>query len=103
MTSILMSPENPTGWKLEELLRAVATEVDGKTLKIARDSRPEARAVRQNNGQIAYLLRMAADYQDRSMETLATLGPNAGPTGVPRVGPGSPGFDTPLTAGELNP
>lgn len=87
---LLMSKVNPTGWKLEELFEKIVTEItELKNPLIAADKRMEARTVLQNNQAICGLLREAKRRQEHSMEVLATLGPNQGPGGVPRVGVGS--------------
>jgi hypothetical protein len=88
-TPILMSPQNPEGWKLEELLRRTAEEVEGKTAKISQDHSLAARRVAENNGRIVALLARAAAIQDESMAALAAVGPDQGPLGKPRIGPGS--------------
>lgn len=86
---VLMSPENPEGWKLEELFDQLCVEILAKCAKIQGDKRMEARAVLQNNYAIIGGLREAARRQRDSMEVLATIGPNQGPTGTPRIGVGS--------------
>lgn len=90
-TPVLMSPQNPTGWKLEDLLEALRREVKAKCAKIADDSRPVARAVLRNNEQILGLLRQAEALQRDSYDRLNTMAPDEGPLGTPRIGTGSPG------------
>lgn len=87
--SVLMSPQNPTGWKLEDLLEAIREEVKGKCSKIEGDARPVARAVLRNNQQILGLLRQAEALQRDSYDRLSTMAPNQGPLGTPRIGVGS--------------
>jgi hypothetical protein len=87
---ILMSKLHPTGWKLEELLDKAADEVETlKTPLIRDDPRPVAQSVVTNNGHIVAMLRSAARIQRDSYRMLATVGPNAGPLGKPRIGKGS--------------
>ena len=86
---LLMSAENPNGRKLEELLAQLQEEVQQKSVKIAQDARPHARHVLRNNQQIIGLLMQAEALQRNSYDVLAQLGPNQGPTGTPRTGPGS--------------
>lgn len=92
---ILMSTENPTGWKLEELLAQLATELQAKTDKIANDVRPAARTVHLNNLHIIRLLGQAAILQQRSLAALDAVAPDPGPLGTPRIG--GPETPTPAT------
>lgn len=87
--SILMGPQNPTGWKLEELLPQIAREIEAKTLKIADDPRTVARLVAENNGMIVWHLEEAEALQRTSYVALDSMGPNEGPLGKPRIGVGS--------------
>ena len=98
---VLMSPENPTGWKLEELLDRLVAEVEVKSAKIRADARAGATrespshkqlaawSVYANNAHIIMLLKSCADLQRRSMNLLDSLAPNQGPLGTPRIGAGS--------------
>ena len=86
---ILMSAENPTGWKLDELLERLQNEIRLKSAKIEADPRMQAKCVRINNDQIINLLGLAASTQRHSMLILESIGPNQGPTGTPRIGVGS--------------
>lgn len=99
---VLMSPQNPEGWKLEELFDRLIVEIQEKCAKIQDDKRMEARTVLRNNWAIIALLEEGARRQRHSMETLALIGPSQGPTGVPRIGVGSEPPPGP-TAGELAP
>ncbi|WP_162600026.1 hypothetical protein [Azospirillum sp. TSH58] len=83
---ILMSADNPAGRKLEDLLPQIAGEVEAKTLKIAADPRPVARRVAENNARIVKLLEEAETLQRASLEALASIGPDEGPLGAPRIG-----------------
>jgi len=86
---ILMSPQNPDGWKLEELLHAVRHEVHDKADKIAGDPRSVARHVLRNNQQIMGLLQQAEALQRDSYDVLNAMAPDQGPLGTPRIGVGS--------------
>ena len=87
---VLMSKANPSGWKLEELLVQLAHEIETlKTPLIAADPRPVAQMVVEHNNQIVVLLRKAAEIQAASYASLASIGPNQGPLGKPRIGVGS--------------
>lgn len=83
---VLMTAENPNGWKLEDLLDQLVVEVQAKTAKISTDERPEARTVAGNNRQIIKNLKTAARFQRHSFTILRGLGPDQGPTGNARIG-----------------
>lgn len=83
---LLMSAENPTGWKLEELLTQLVTELQAKTAKIANDVRPAASTVHLNNLHIIRLLSQAAILQHQSVAALDAVAPDPGPLGTPRIG-----------------
>lgn len=89
MAKILMGPDNPHGWKLEDLLSAIAAEVAVKCTKIKDDARPVARQVLRNNQQIIGLLGQAEALQRDSYDKLDAFKPNDGPEGTPRIGVGS--------------
>lgn len=89
--AVLMSPANPTGWKLEDLLAALQGEVRCKCAKIDQDARPPARQVLRNNQQIIGLLAQAEALQRSSHDVLDAMGPNEGPLGKPRIGAGCKG------------
>lgn len=89
MTKVLMSPDNPTGWKLEDLLAAIRRELEVKCAKIAGDDRAVARHVLANNRSIMEKLRLAEALQRESVAALAAFAPDQGPTGTPRIGVGA--------------
>lgn len=89
MKPILMSADNPDGHKLENLLNQLQQEVEAKSAKIVNDRRPQALRVLRNNQQIIGLLMQAEALQCDSYDVLATMGPNEGPLGTPRIGKGS--------------
>lgn len=49
MTRFLISDENPTGLRLEDILTVIRADIMKRCLKIAHDERPEARHVLANN------------------------------------------------------
>lgn len=87
--TILMSRENPEGFKLEELAEKLRHEGQAKTLNIAGDPRIEAQTVVNNNAQIIGLLFQIEALQRQSFAVMAQIRPDEGPTGKPRVGEGS--------------
>ncbi len=84
--SVLMSRENPTGWKLESLAEKLRTETNSKSLNIASDPSFEAQLVTNNNFQIVGLLMQIEALQRESMVIMSQLGPDNGPTGKARLG-----------------
>ncbi len=95
---ILMSVQNPTGWKLENLLRKVYDELEfkNKTLKGTLDATQVTdevssmklavmRVAYDNNIHILKLLTEAAYKQEATMAAFDQLGQDQGPTGKPRV------------------
>lgn len=83
---VLMSQENPTGWKLESLAEKLRTEINSKSLNIASDPSFEAQLVTNNNFQIIGLLMQVEALQRESMVIMSQLGPDNGPTGKARLG-----------------
>lgn len=89
-TPILMSAENPEGWKLEDILAQLRHEVEQKTLKIMGDKSEAAAEVVTMNHRIMSCLSEAALCQNYNYRMLAAkVGPNEGPLGKPRIGEGS--------------
>ena len=86
---LLMSPEHPGGWKLEELIAQVMSELHVKCGKLKGDDRSIARLVLSNNQAILGLLRSAIECQLSSVKALDEFAPNQGPLGTPRIGIGS--------------
>ena len=91
---LLMTAENPTGWKLEDLARHLADEMLSKTEKLdrllARET-DEAKIdvleeVRANNLHVIASLGVIRTLQLASMHLFDGLGRDQGPTGQPRVG-----------------
>lgn len=86
---VLMSAENPEGWKLEELLSTMRDELAAKNRRIVNDDSPTAQAVLQNNRMILQFLTGCENLQRDSIARLKALAPDPGPTGTPRIGVGS--------------
>lgn len=88
---VLMTPDNPTGWKLEDLVAQLKVEILAKCDRIKDDSRPQAMRVMLNNASIIALLDKIRVIQRGSLALLDQLGPDNGPLGAPRIGKGSIG------------
>lgn len=85
-TPILMSKENPNGWKLEDLLCQVRKELLVKTEKITGDESAVSMKVQCNNLSIMRHLFNAEALQRESIAVLATKAPDEGPNGQARIG-----------------
>lgn len=85
MTKFLVTAENPTGWKLEDILTEIQNDIIRRSHKLIDDHRPEARAVLRNNFTILNLLSQSIERAQDSTKIVNTLGP---PTadGQPRLG-----------------
>lgn len=83
---VLMSRENPNGWKLESLTEKLREEILSQSLNIASDPSVEAQLVTNNNFQIIGLLMQIEALQRESMVIMSQLGPDQGPTGRARLG-----------------
>jgi hypothetical protein len=88
MTRFLVSEENPSGFKLEDILIALRKDVLTRCLKVADDHRPEALHVMENNMKILGLLSEAARLAIDSSQVLdRAFGPSrAADGGPPRIG-----------------
>jgi hypothetical protein len=76
MTHFLVNAENPTGYKLEEILLAIRKEIILRATKIVDDQRPEARQVLENNVKIIQLLSDCIKLAEESTHVLdKTFGP----------------------------
>ena len=71
MTQHLVSPENPAGKRSEEILAEIRAEILQRMAGYASDPRPEARAVMENNLEIAQLLTEAIHLAEANTNTLA--------------------------------
>ncbi len=88
MTRYLVSTENPEGHKLEDILRAIRTDILARCTKIVDDQRTEAAHVLDNNMKILNLLGDAIHLAENSTATLdKAFGPSAAAEGgPPRIG-----------------
>lgn len=83
---LLMSRENPTGHKLEELMVKLQNEVNAKNKKIINDSSDLSLAVQENNLEIIKRLNEIRNLQLSSFELMAKKAPDNGPSGKARIG-----------------
>ena len=90
MTRFLISKENPEGYKLEDILRALRKDILTRCTKIVDDQRTEASHVLDNNMKILNLLSDAIRLAEDSTDTLdKAFGPSAAAEGgPPRIGDG---------------
>ena len=86
MTKFLLSPENPKGWKLEEILQEIENDILIRCTLISEDTRIEARTVLHNNIQIMQWLTECIEKANETTRILASLGPSRGPSGERRIG-----------------
>ncbi len=83
-TKLLITPENPDGWRLEDILAEIQNDIVRRTQKIIDDPRPDARAVLNNNVEIMSMLGKCVDRALDSTRILDSLGPHE--KGQPRIG-----------------
>lgn len=88
-TTVLMSVDNPTGWKLEELLARIVQDLRIKNDRLEGDASPTSRAVVINNLGIIDCLALAGARQLDTLRRLDLIGPDRGPGGTPRIGAGA--------------
>ncbi len=81
---LLHSPDNPEGWRLEDLLAEIQNDIVRRTQKIIDDDRPDARAVLNNNIEIMSMLSKCVERAEDSTRILNSLGPHQ--DGQPRIG-----------------
>ncbi|MFB3135169.1 MAG: hypothetical protein ACE1Y3_05495 [Rhodospirillales bacterium] len=88
MTRFLISKENPEGYKLEDILRALRKDILIRCTKIVDDQRTEAAHVLDNNMKILNVLSDAIHLAEDSTTTLdKAFGPSAAAEGgPPRIG-----------------
>ena len=88
MTRFLVSDENPTGYRLEDILTVLRADVLKRCTKIALDERAEAQHVIHNNMDVLVHLTKAIELAKDSTRTLdKAFGPSrAGEGGAPRIG-----------------
>jgi hypothetical protein len=87
MTRFLVTPENPTGWRLEDLLGEVQKDIIRRCSKILDDPSPVAAPVRYNNVKILALLTDCIKAAEDSTRLLNSIGPSVSDKGgPPRIG-----------------
>jgi hypothetical protein len=86
MTRFLVTQDNPTGWRLEDILTVIQDDIIRRCGKIVGDQRPEARRVLHNNMEIMTLLTRCIEHAQDSTRVLRSLGPEPGPHEPPRIG-----------------
>jgi len=88
MTRFLVSDDNPTGYRLEDILTVLRADVLKRCTKIALDERPEAQHVIHNNMDVLVHLTRAIELAKDSTRTLdKAFGPSkAAEGGAPRIG-----------------
>jgi hypothetical protein len=88
MTHFLVTEENPSGQKLEDILMLLRADVVQRCTKISDDRRPEAQNVLSNNVKILSLLTEAISLSEDSTRILdKAFGPSqAAKGGPPRIG-----------------
>ena len=89
MTRFLVSEENPTGYRLEELLALVRADVLKRLERIALDERPEAQVVFANNVQVLEHLTRATELARENTRVLDKAFGHKVLGGPPRIGEGS--------------
>jgi hypothetical protein len=87
MTRFLVSDENPTGYKLEDILTVIRADILKRCNKIALDDRAEAQHVLANNMEVLQHVTKAIELAKDSTRTLdKAFGPSQAPKGPPRIG-----------------
>ena len=86
MTHFLVSDENPKGYRLEDILKAIRKDILTRAQKIVDDPRPEATHVLNNNIKILELITEAIRLAEDSTQILQkAFGPGI-QGGPPRIG-----------------
>ncbi len=86
MTHFLVTEENPSGHRLEDILMLIRKDILTRALKIADDRRPEATHVMKNNMRILDLISDAISLAEDSSRVLDKSFGNAAKGGLPRIG-----------------
>jgi hypothetical protein len=88
MTKFLVSEDNTTGYKLEDILLTIRADVVKRCEKVVDDHRPEALHVMQNNMKILGMLTECIHLAMDSSNVLnKAFGPSkSGSGGPPRIG-----------------
>lgn len=97
-TTVLMSVDNPTGWKLEDLLARIVQDLRVKNDRLEGDASPTSRAVLINNLGVIDCLALAGVRQLDTLRRLDLIGPDRGPGGTPRIGAGAMDVPAPAVA-----
>ncbi len=85
MTHFLVTDDNPSGYKLEDILKIIRKDIFLRTTKIMEDDRPEAQHVMDNNVKILGLLSQAiAAAEESTIMLQKSFGPSR--DGKPRIG-----------------
>lgn len=79
-SNILMGRENPEGHKLEELLKQLREEVQGKSSLIKDSEHPQRDMILRHNAIICKKLQDAELFQRETYRQLDAVAPNEGPT-----------------------
>lgn len=87
--SILMSYENPDGFKLEDLMVLLANEMNVKNDNAKTDKSKLSKAVQANNLEILKHMNEIKNLQLHSYELMAEKAHDGGVNGKPRIGEGS--------------
>ncbi|MBM3541046.1 MAG: histidine kinase [Alphaproteobacteria bacterium] len=83
MTHFFATSDNPTGYRLEDLLSEIQRELVRRSNKIVADKRNEARKVLENNIEILSMLTRCIQLAEDSTRAVNSIGPA---TGSPRIG-----------------
>lgn len=86
MTHFLVTEENPSGHRLEDILTLIRKDILTRTLKIADDQRVEARHVMKNNMRILDLVSEAISLAEDSSRVLDKAFGSSAKGGPPRIG-----------------
>jgi hypothetical protein len=87
LTRFLVTPENPSGWRLEDILGEIQKDIIRRCSKVLDDPSPVAAPVRFNNVKILGLLTECIKLAEDSSRQLNSLGPSqAAAGGAPRIG-----------------
>jgi hypothetical protein len=86
MTKLLLSGENPDGWKLEDILVVLQDDIIERMARVVGDGRGEARRVIANSAEILSLLAQCIERAADSAKILDTLSPARNTADTPRIG-----------------
>ena len=95
-TTVLISKDNPEGYKLEDLLTTLLADLELKTNELSGKLDTNVSAfncskkdvmcrILENDTKIMAALKTAILARNDSAQALATLGVDQGPTGTPRI------------------